>query len=228
MSVKAKKIARLHSQHIAHSALDRKELEETRTDPDLTEKARKERVEELEERLQTKFDPLLQEARDLVAGAEREYVEHLPAAAQLRAATEKPTRAVEVRQLAEGASPDELRQIVGHLSAKGDLAGAHGLRRALRNAELPKEDHAAIAGVLDAIGGDTAEGYLRELVASKQTLLRFESAGPTNDLDGSIVRDPRGVIAATRAARTVPDTNGSTRSLSEAEVGRHLEAAGVA
>ena len=228
MMIRSSLIAQKHAAHAHQSAADLTELEAVRTDPAFTDSGRRERLAAIEGRLLERFDPLLAAASDLVDGAEREYLKRLPSVTQLAAAVEAPDRAADIRRLAEGASADQLAEIAARLAETQDRAAAHGLRSSLLGSELTERDRATIVEVLETIGVDSSEAALTDLVASKWLLARFELAGPVDDPDAGLLRDPAAALAAARAVGVVPiDANGGTRTLPEAELARLLDAAGV-
>ena len=228
MPIQAIDVRRTHRTYIHQAATDLALLAATRNDPDITDKAKRERSEAIEARLTERYDRDFASATEFVDAARQDFVAHLPGGTRLRAAIDKPDRAVQIQRLAEGASVEEFRQIAARLAEKQDPAGAHGLRRALLGSEINGKDLSAILATLDAIGAGASEPYLADLIGSRWLLAEFERAGAFNDPDAEVMRDPTAALLASRAVGVIPtDHVGGTTQLPKAEIERLLDVAGI-
>lgn len=188
-------------------------------DPNYTKTERARALAPIEEKLRALFDEYRADIRKQVDHATAHHLKNRPRNKQLEAAFKNPARAVAMRQLADGqAAP--VKQFLAELAAEEqDAAAAFGIIQSLAVGEISAE----VAGRLSSVGASESEGAIADLVATLSEASRFEMEGPFGD----VTENPVAALEYANAARALPDSSGQAINLSDEQVARYREAAGL-
>jgi hypothetical protein len=118
-----------------------------------------------------------------------------------------------------------LRRLIRAIKESDDQGFVESTRAGIHSRPARSGDDEALAE-LARIGEDERDGALADLVAVRQVAAAFEMAGPLAD-NRPLLMDPMKATELANAAKLVPDGNGGTTTLSDAEVSRLLKVAGV-
>ncbi len=237
---RGEEVGAMYRSFVRRTRVDVLELQRVERDPDLTAEARHARTREIVERVRAAQEKTMREARSVIDELRAEYVDSFPETVESKASAESPERteaAIQMRQLAEGASFGELKAIAAEVVISGvgaahsmALARARGLRQTLnRNTSLAPEERAELSGVLNELSAERRQDALTHLVGAQHAYVGIANAFRFSD-SHTLARAVAGSDPFFRDAGTasaVPDIAGGIRHLSGVTYERLVEASGV-
>jgi len=204
----------------------RQDHERVRLDSDLTPEARTRSLWELEQKFSELHNAAIVSARKMGPPIEEAAIAALPQAQEAAMAARKPKDAVEMRELATGASAADLRRFVADVVQRRGLSLAHGLRQAITKCDrLEPAQVAELLAQLDSVSQGPRDDARAALVAHRVALNGLSRS----NIEGSpLAVDPAEIITDRRQAGLVPaDQNRGTVQLDEPEIRRLLEISGM-
>lgn len=208
---------RLEHQRLTHDL--REKRRKILDDPHYTATERARALAPIESELRTKFEEYRRDIGKQVEKATAEHMKQRPRAVQLRAAFQNPARAVAMRQLAADQPPHIKRELAQLAAAEQDAVAAYGLLQSLTLQDMSD----GIGEELRTIGSPAASAAMANLVGALSEAGRFEMDGPFGDVTATPVE----ALQYANMARALPDFDGSTINLSDSDVERMREEAGL-
>ncbi len=231
MGHRATDVWKIWSHFELQSVKDRGELQRlTKTIPNLNEDGRKAvgiAMAEVKERISDRHLAAMGKAREVVAKGRAELALNWPDAREGLAASMSPDAAIATRQLAEGASANDLRTYVLDIVARRDLSAAHGLRSSIaRREDLPEGVRGEIQASLDKITMPQKQAVLADLVGAQHAMAGLDLASGGNFFEG-LLANPLAALQGSDTERVVLGRDGQPMRLAPAEHQRLLEASGI-
>lgn len=187
------------------------------TDPHYTDTERARAKAPLWKASTEDFATRKRESDALATGAIARMMKSTPLARQARAAVSRPDRVAPLMAILPQLSLTAIREFAKVAIEDKDLATAFAITQGLdSHPGVTLEQGAAIRAELAAIGHEDYEAALADAVGSLEEMSAFILAGPLGDGTGDALEAAK----YANAARSLPDGNGGTIALSDAEVAR--------